>query len=364
VAGFSLRRGMVLLSVACVLVVTMAGCQGPTSVTLGNQPQGYQVSIETDPVTLNPPQLSTFSFRIVDTKTGKPVTTFAPVSDALLHNVLIHKDLQYFKHSYTERLVDERASLQTYFPRTGSYISYSLFQPVGAATQVFSTTVVTGEPTDPHKVTLEEDPGLIPSRVSGGMRVELVKPAGGYKVGRPSQIVFHVSERGTPVIGLWPLLGAPGHLWLVNDHAEDFAHVLGEAASRPLSPPSEDEGAEGSTGSTPTGGSSSTGGVAATGVPGSQMGTVRTPSPPPTLAPEVAQTLATITANPKPTLFPVQQTALSSILGTPEVRPQVGYGPEVVFTHTFPHAGLYKLWVEFYYRGEVFTTDFVIRAAK
>ena len=45
----------------------------------------------------------------------------------------------------------------------------------------------------------------------------------------------------------------------------------------------------------------------------------------------------------------VQQTPQSSILSTPEVLPSVGFGPDLAFTHTFPHAGLYKCWLEVQY---------------
>jgi hypothetical protein len=58
----------------------------------------------------------------------------------------------------------------------------------------------------------------------------------------------------------------------------------------------------------------------------------------------------------------VQETAQSSILGTPEVVPSPAYGPIIAFTHTFPHAGLYKIWLEVYYRGQPVLVDYVLRA--
>jgi hypothetical protein len=86
------------------------------------------------------------------------------------------------------------------------------------------------------------------------------------------------------------------------------------------------------------------------------------PTPPaPTFQPDVATAIASITAQPVSTLLPVQQTAQSSVIGTPVVQPAVGYGPEVAFTHTFPHAGLYKLWLEVVHGREVILSDFVVR---
>jgi hypothetical protein len=36
------------------------------------------------------------------------------------------------------------------------------------------------------------------------------------------------------------------------------------------------------------------------------------------------------------------------------------FGPEVSFHHTFPHAGLYKLWIQFGYQGSVITVPYVV----
>ena len=57
---------------------------------------------------------------------------------------------------------------------------------------------------------------------------------------------------------------------------------------------------------------------------------------------------------------PVQQTAQAGVLTTPEVLPGVGYGPNLAFTHTFPHPGMYKCWIEVLYRGQVITASYVI----
>jgi hypothetical protein len=37
------------------------------------------------------------------------------------------------------------------------------------------------------------------------------------------------------------------------------------------------------------------------------------------------------------------------------------YGPNITFEHEFEEPGLYKLWGQFLYRGQVLTADFVVR---
>jgi hypothetical protein len=41
--------------------------------------------------------------------------------------------------------------------------------------------------------------------------------------------------------------------------------------------------------------------------------------------------------------------------------PDLSFGPDVVFTHTFPHPGMYRIWVEVQYRGQVVTVPYNIR---
>ena len=108
---------VVLSLVTCALVVMLtSGCARLTSVEPQGQPSPYEVSVKIDPLTINPPQTASLSFSVTDTSTGKPVTAFEAVSGALMHTVLISRDLQIFRHSYTEELVDDAASLFTFFP--------------------------------------------------------------------------------------------------------------------------------------------------------------------------------------------------------------------------------------------------------
>jgi hypothetical protein len=133
------------------------------------------------------------------------------------------------------------------------------------------------------------------------------------------------------------------------------------------------------TGSTTTGGTGAGGigaggtgsgfeGTPVVGTPGAELTPSPSPTlvPPPTFAPGLQSALATAAAAPTQQLAPVQQTPQSFILSTPEVLPATGYGygPNIAFTHTFPRAGLYKVWLEVLYRGQVVLADYVLRVTE
>jgi hypothetical protein len=322
-------------------ILVLAACQGPTTVDVIEQSGPYVASVRMDPPTLNPPQIGSLTFEVKDAQTGKAVTEFEPVHEALLHNVLVHGDLLYFDHSATDRLVQGGASVQVFFPRTGTYYSYALYKPRGADLQVFKVSITTGTPT--HGAHLVDDSNV--SKVNGGVRFDLLKSASPIRAGQPVQLVFHVTERGRPVDYLWPVYGAAGHLWIVDEAGEYFAHETGAAQTHRYL----------------TGMGTPTSGVLTPlpTMPAGGRSAVTTPVP--TFAPGIVNAMRTITAAPVPTLAPVQQTAMASLLGTPDVLPDPGFGPDIVFTHTFPHAGMYKMWLQVRHRGEVIHVDYAVR---
>ncbi|MDQ5822716.1 MAG: hypothetical protein M3441_00700 [Chloroflexota bacterium] len=369
------RKSTVLLALLALAGGVLAGCAGPTAISEGGSTGKYDVKVRLDPVHLNPPALGTLSFEVTDQTTQKPVTQFEPVFDIsdLMHTITIHKDATFFRHSFTDRLVLSSASVPVGFPEMGTYYTWTYFKPDGAELQVFKTKIQTG--TEP--VVQAQDEDLRP-KVSYGLRVELLHGEEAWHVGEPVQLAFRVTQRGYPVRDLQAYFGAPGHLWILElPHEGDAAHAaeaedvpeldheMGSApfyrAPQPTAAagetPQVGEGEEGQSEQTDSGFPNSGNLVGSDNIGGG-----RAPTPPaPTFQPGVATAIATLTAEPVSTLLPVQQTAQSSVIGTPVVQPGVGYGPEVAFTHIFPRAGLYKVWLELLHGPEVIVTDFVVR---
>ncbi len=362
------RKSTVLLALLALTAGVMSGCAGPTAMSESGSTGKYDVSVRLDPVHLNPPALGTLSFEFTDQTTKKAVTEFQPVFDIsdLMHTIIIHKDMTFFRHSFTDRLVLGAASVPAGFPETGTYYTWTYFKPAGADLQVFKTTIQTG--TDP--VTQPQDVDVRP-KVSYGLRVELLNGGATWRVGEPVQIAFRVTQRGYPVRDLQPYFGAPGHLWIVEvpqegahnaeasaeSDAPELDHETGSAQSYVRAARTPEEGQSETTDS----GVPNSGNLVGSDLIGGGLA----PTPPaPTFQPQVATAIATLTAQPVSTLLPVQQTPQAAVIGTPVVQPGVGYGPEVAFTHIFPRPGLYKLWLEVLHGREVIVTDFVVRAGE
>lgn len=376
-----LVKGKLALFALAVSLVALAGCQGPTSVTAPEEQGQFKVVQTMDPVTLNPPQRGTLTYEVFSKETGKPVTTFEPVNEALLHTISIRRDLLFMRHSVTDRLVLNKASVPSYFPTTGEYHLYTLFQPTGAPLQVFTSTITTGD--EGPEPQLREDANV--AKVAAGVRVQLVKGPEPFKAEEPSQFAFHMTERGNPVTSLWPLFGAAGHVWMVDAEGHHFTHLVGAAESRSFAQePADMAGTPESradvagTPPAPTtqagpgarGTRTTTVAGVTTAVPGPIMGssgglggTEAFPTVP-TLEPGLAGALAATASVPPATLAPVQKTAQLSVVETPAVLPAVGFGPDVVFTHTFREPGLYKLWFEFFYRDQTITVEYVVRVVE
>ncbi len=357
------RRPTLLLALMALAAWAVSGCAGPTTLNETGTTGKYDVRVRLDPVHLNPPALGTLSFEVSDQATGKAVTQFDPVFDVsdLVHTVIVHRDMTFFRHSFTDRLVVGAASVPAAFPEMGTYYTWTYFKPAAAELQVLKTTIQTG--TEP--VAQPQDVDLRP-KTSYGLRFELLHGSETWRVGEPVQLAFRVTQRGYPVRDLQPYFGAPGHLWIVEVPGEGEAghegettgpeldHEMGSAQSYIRTVPTPEEGQS----ETSDSGLPNSGELAGSDEVGGGMAPT---SPAPTFQPGVATAVASITAEPVSTLLPVQQTAQSSVIGTPVVQPAVAYGPEVAFTHIFPRAGLYKLWLEVFHGGEVVVTDFVVR---
>lgn len=327
-------KGWAAAALAAVTVSALAACNGPTVVDAPSSVTNYNVSINMDPQTLKPPQIGTISYALTDNTTGKPVKDYAPIFGALFHNVLISRDLSTFKHSYTERVLLDSVSMQTYFPIQSKYTSYGIFEPAGTDVNVYAHTIQAGSQGDAPALT--DAMASITRQRQYGVQVEMFTGPSPIKAGQDSQIAFYVSELGQPVTGLWPFLGEAGYLWMVDAEGGKFTWEVGTAATH------------GGTSGTPAAKPSVT-------------GTVSAPTATPTTHPQLRDELATRTAQPVSTLPPVQQTAQVSIMEPQEVSPETTYGPYILFAHKFPEPGFYKMWLEFKYRNQVITSDWVVK---
>jgi hypothetical protein len=343
---------MSALALTVLATGVLSGCTDPTTVDYPATSGNYNVKVSMDPQRLNPPQQATINYQVTDASTGKPVTAFTPVDGALFHNVLISADLAAFKHSYSDRVSDNQVSLATFFPQKGTYYSFGLFQPAGGDMQLMQGTVKTGEGAE---TALTVDSTVAKTLTQYGLRVELLSGPGPIKAGEDSQLAVFIAEHDVPVNAIWPFLGAPGYLWTINSEGKDFGWETGAAEPHQFAPEA--------TATTAAGGTTSSGSPTPAAAQASTTPALPTAGPP-TLAPGIDSLLATRTAQPIATLQPAQATAQVSVMNPSLVLPADGYGPYIAFTHKFPEEGLYKIWIEFKYRNQVVTTDWVVQVEK
>jgi hypothetical protein len=316
------RRAATLLAVGAALAL-LSGCTGQTTIDQASTIGNYDISFGIMPERLNPPQRAALNYGFTDAKTNKPVTKFDTVDGAMIHNVLFSRDLKAFQHSYASVNQLNAFSISTEFAETGKYYSYTLFKPTGSDLQVLTGTVQSGDAGNAPDLRVDTDPleayGAQYALVLGGTTIH---------AGAPAQLAVYVTERGSPVTQLWPFLGAPGYLWIIDENGQSFAVETGASESHPNSGSSAQQ------------------------------------APPPTIGPDLQTALTKVAGQPAPTMLPAQQTAQVSVVETPgAVVPDVGYGPSVVFTHTFPHPGLFKVWAELEYRGQVQQLGWVLNVA-
>jgi hypothetical protein len=312
--------------VAGLLAFVLGGCVGQTTVDQSTSQGNLNIAFTMDPARLNPPQLSaTLNYALSDAKTGKPVILLDTIYGAQMHNIMISRDLSAFYHTYAGSSQRAEFSMPTQFPIQSQYYSYTLYQPTGSPLQILTGTVQAGQQGAAPQLITDTDH----VKSSYGSQFQLILGTNPIKAGTPVQLAVHVTERGNPVTALWPNLGAPGYLWIVDENGNHFGVETGASAAQQLF-----------------------------GTPGAPL------TPGPTFAPDLLNSLATVTAQPVPTLLPVQQTPAVSIVQTPgAVIPSIGYGPTVAFTHTFPTPGLYKIWVEINYRDNVSDIPWVLNVS-
>ncbi|MEO5951001.1 MAG: hypothetical protein ABIQ44_00860, partial [Chloroflexia bacterium] len=228
-SSFSGLKGWATVLLAGVAVSALVACNGPTVVDTPASVGDYGVVVNMDPQSLVPPQLSTISYALTDNKTGKPLKDFAPIYGALFHNVLISRDLEHFKHTYTNRILLDSTSIQTYFPVKSKYTSYGIFEPAGTDVNVYAHTIQAGGEGDPPALT--DEMASITKVRSYGLQIEMLTGPSPVRVDQDAQIAFYITEFGQPVTGLWPFLDEAGYLWMVDGQGSNFTWEVGTAAT-------------------------------------------------------------------------------------------------------------------------------------
>ena len=148
----------------------------------------------------------------------REVTDFDVQHEKLMHLFIVSQDLAEFAHEHPVPAGPGLFRLTYRFPRAGRYRIFADVAPKDAGSQILSSPIVVGEGRGAA-------PTPAPLRAPG-TRAVLTTPEGGLPRGRTVIVTATLTdERGRPVDDLEPWLGALGHLLLVHQDGETFAHA-------------------------------------------------------------------------------------------------------------------------------------------
>ena len=148
----------------------------------------------------------------------REVVDFEVQHEKLMHLFVVSEDLAEFSHEHPELEGPGVFRLSHRFARPGRYRIFVDVAPRGAGGQVLATSIVVGG--------AAPAPSAAPALAPSGTRVALELPEGGVPVGRTVTVTAILTDaKGRPVRDLEPWLGAMGHLLLVSQGADTFAHA-------------------------------------------------------------------------------------------------------------------------------------------
>jgi len=162
----------------------------------------------------------TFEFRVLDPKTGRPVTRFETVHEKLFHLFVVSHDLEYFSHEHPTLLRSGWFRLRTRLPKPGTYRLLADFAPLGGSPQLAAHTLSTAGFTEPLGGAIPDPAADLRPKECANVRVELTTDPPEPIAGRKCMLFYRI----TPPEGLERYLGAWAHLLAVSNDLVDAIH--------------------------------------------------------------------------------------------------------------------------------------------
>jgi hypothetical protein len=159
--------------------------------------------------------------RVIDTKSGKPVTKFDVAHEKDFHLIMASKNLKQFMHEHPTMAADGTWTYRATFPAGGQWWVYGDVAPEGKGGHVLVSEVnVHGE--EPTEAMYVDNMG--PSTRDGLTgRLELPQPI---EIGKMSEVVVKLTDAktGKPAGDTQPYLGAAGHLMIIHEDGQTMVH--------------------------------------------------------------------------------------------------------------------------------------------
>jgi Cu+-exporting ATPase len=158
---------------------------------------------------------------LTDVRTGKPVTDLGRTHEVWMHLIATRDDLGTFSHVHPERTGKPGVFVATMtFPAPGRYVVNTEFRQKGQMADLHDrqTITVAGGTPVPHPLRPTSREVTV-----NGVHVELL---GDIRAGSTSDLTFRLTDAstGTPLRNLRPYLAAAGHVVIMRNDRETFAH--------------------------------------------------------------------------------------------------------------------------------------------
>lgn len=184
-------------------------------------PVDYPLDFRAVPHSLPAGRPVTLLFRVLDPKSGRPVTRFETIHEKLFHLFVVSQDLEYFSHEHPVLGADGWFRLKTTLPKPGTYRLLADFDPSGGTPQLATRTVSTAGWEVPLSQSLRRPAVDLAPKQGANLAVSLRLDPAVPLAGKKTMLFFRV----TPAEGLEPYLGAWAHLLAVSHDLIDTIHT-------------------------------------------------------------------------------------------------------------------------------------------
>lgn len=284
---------------------------------LGVHARTTKLEVSMLPKVLVPNKMATWTLRVLDKKSGRPVQAFATEMTKLMHLIVVRRDLSWFNHIHPIYKGNGVFVVSAMVPRTGSYKLYADYIPKDRTQEVPQYAFNVGAASPAARALRADKPDakgwmtqMVVSHPEGQpngapgatYQVALMPMPGKLVSGQNVMLHFQVRDaKGRPIKDLQPYLGTMGHMVVLSSNTNIYLHA------HPMSSGMGDM----------AGMKHDMGGMKMDGG---------------------AMDMSKMNEAP---------------------APKSG-GPDVMFHTNFPTAGLYKAWGQFRHKGQVITSSFVV----
>jgi uncharacterized membrane protein len=184
----------------------------------------FDLRLAADPTSSDPLKLR---LRFIPLQDGKVIPQLPIVHEHPLHLTIVSQDLSFFAHVHPIPRGDGSLEIEFPFPHPGPYLLFAEYMPIGQRDQIFRfpLAVATSELLTDADPPLELDAGdAKPIPGDPNMTAQLICQPRVPTAGVHTMLIFHLADRGHPVIDLQDYMGAMGHCAIISQDTYSFLH--------------------------------------------------------------------------------------------------------------------------------------------